>query len=208
MGLAANYDVELSLGLRKLKSRVLRRLGPEIYLEALMDVQSELTPPPGSNISISWVEDDARWMQAGEILDVLDPLQILMVKLKGTPSLREQRVHPRVKVGVPLEYGLPRDSEMFLTTTLDLSMVGLRFPSVFQVWHGLNLRLRLRLGQQSVSLWGEVIRFGSQAREFRGRLQWEVVVRFINVNPAARRALNQFIVHRLDRSRERKGVNV
>lgn len=202
MGLAANDAVELIMGPRKMKSRVIRRLGSDIYLEALPDMESELTPPRGSQVCIAWIEDDARWNQSVEVMEVLDPLQILQVKLQGKPSREEQRAHTRVKVGIPLEYGLPRDSTQYMTTTLDLSVVGLRFPCVFQVWQGLNLRLKLRLGQELIPLLGEVIRFSSQAREFRGRMQWEVVIRFIHISPTARRALNQFIAQEISRNRE------
>ncbi|MBX5467152.1 MAG: PilZ domain-containing protein [Firmicutes bacterium] len=194
MGLSPNLPVELGVGSRQVKTRVIRLLGNnEVYLDAIPELESELTPPPGSRVELAWLEDDRRFYQQGQVVDILDPLPIILLRMEGEPVHQELRSYPRIKVAVPLEYALTRQAAWSLTTTLDLSAGGLRFPSAFEVWPGLHLRLRLRLDGEVWPLVGAVVRCASKPAEWRGRLQWETAVRFLAPSPAARAAIGRFV---------------
>ncbi|MCL6563175.1 MAG: PilZ domain-containing protein [Firmicutes bacterium] len=194
MGLIPNLPVEIGVGSRTVKTRVIRLLGnKEVYLDAIPELESELTPVPGSQVEIIWTEDDRRWRQSGKVVDILDPLPIILLQMVGEPVHQELRAYPRVKVGVPLEYGLMRQPTQWMTTTIDLSAGGLRFPCAFEVWPGLHLRLRLRIGGETLSLVGAVTRAAARPREWRGRLQWETAVHFVSPSPGARQVLQRFV---------------
>lgn len=192
--LEANQTVQLLSHGRALDSRVIRRVRQEIYIDALRDMEMEFTPLPGRIIDIRWVSDDTLWAQQGAVLDVLDPVPIIVVQLRGNPVVVEFRGSLRVKVAVPLEYGLPRpDSEMFLTTTYDLSASGLRFPCAVQVWTGLQLRMSLRVEGREIKVLAKVVWVSQKAREIRGRKSWETAVQFLQIVPRDRRAIDEFV---------------
>ncbi len=192
--LEANQTVQLLSHGRALDSRVIRRVRQEIYIDALRDMEMEFTPLPGRIIDIRWVSDDTLWAQQGAVLDVLDPVPIIVVQLRGNPVVVEFRGSLRAKVAVPLEYGLPRpDSEMFLTTTYDLSASGLRFPCAVQVWTGLQLRMSLRVEGREIKVLAKVVWVSQKAREIRGRKSWETAVQFLQIVPRDRRAIDEFV---------------
>ncbi len=175
-------------------TRVIRRVRQEVYLDALKDHDMELTPLPGTTIAIRWPYDDLLYEQQGVITEVLDPVPIIVVKLQGHSQVIEQRGSLRVKVQVPLEYGLVRpDSEILMTTTFDLSATGLRFPSAVELWRGLHLKMRLRLGTHEVILLSQVTRVAPKPREIRGKKTWESAVTFIQVKPKDRVLIEQFV---------------
>ncbi len=175
-------------------TRVIRRVRQEVYLDALKDHDLELTPLPGTTVAIRWPYDDVLYEQQGIITEVIDPVPIIVVKLKGNPQAIEQRGSLRVKVQVPLEYALVRpDSEILMTTTLDLSAGGLRFPSAVELWSGLHLKLRLIISMQEIIVLGKVTRAATKAREIRGKKTWETAVSFLGIKPQDRRLIEQFV---------------
>ena len=190
---------------RVVPTRVIRRVKQEIYLDALKDHDMELTPLPGQVVHVRWAADDFLYEQAASILEVLDPIAIIVLKLTGQPRVTEQRGSLRVKVTVPLEYGLVRpDSEILMTTTLDLSASGLRFPSAVQVWSGLHLKMRLRIGPGEVAVIGQVSRVSPKAREVRGHRTWETAVTFLQLRPQDRKLLEGFVRTQYHRQKVQK----
>nr|WP_243239711.1 PilZ domain-containing protein [Sulfobacillus harzensis] len=154
----------------------------------------ELTPLPGQKIPIRWSEDETLYQQFGKVTDVLDPIPIIVVKLEGTPRVVEFRKSFRVKVALPLEYGLVRpDSEMLVTTTMDVSSTGLRFPSAVKVWAGLELKMQLRVEQRILQIVAKVVRVAAKPREVRGRQSWETAVQFTHISIADRKWLEQYV---------------
>lgn len=192
--LEANQTVQLVVRDRALGSRVLRRVRQEIYIDALQDMELEWTPMPGQPVQLRWVSDDTVWAQAAEVLDVLDPVPIIVVRLSGSAVAIEFRGSLRIKVGVPVEYSLPRPgSDTFLTTTYDLSATGLKFPCAVQVWTGLQLRLSLRVDGQEIRALGKVVWVSQKSREVRGRKSWETAVQFLQISTKERRAIDAFV---------------
>lgn len=190
---------------RVVPTRVIRRVKQEIYLDALKDHDMELTPLPGQVVHVRWAADDFLYEQAASITEVLDPIAIIVLKLTGQPRVTEQRGSLRVKVTVPLEYGLVRpDSEILMTTTLDLSASGLRFPSAVQVWSGLHLKMRLRIGPSEVTVIGQVSRVSPKAREVRGHRTWETAVTFLQLRPQDRKLLEGFVRTQYHRQKVQK----
>ncbi len=186
-------------------TRVIRRVRQEIYLDALKDHDLELTPLPGTTVAIRWPYDDLLYEQHGMITEVIDPVPIMVVRLKGNPQVIEQRGTLRVKVQVPLEYGLVRpDSEILMTTTFDLSASGLRFPSAVELWSGLHLKLRLMIAMQEVIVLGKVTRVATKSREIRGKKTWETAVTFLTINPPDRRLIEQFVKKQHSRNQLRE----
>lgn len=176
------------------RSRVIRSMRDEIYIDALRDAEMELTPMPGQKVPLRWSEEETLYQQFGRVTDVLDPIPIIVVKLEGVPRIVEFRKSFRVKVALPLEYGLIRpDSEMLVTTTIDLSSTGLRFPSAVKVWPGLELRLRLRIENRLLELRAKVVRVSSKAREIRGRQSWETAVQFTQMTVVDGKWVEQYV---------------
>ncbi len=203
VSLLPNMIIELVLGRRSVRTRVLRCLGQDVYLEALADIESELTPMPGQTFQIVWSADDMRWGQFARMVNVLETLPIMRVNLEGKPFPMEQRAVPRVRVTVPVEYGIPR-RERYLTTTLDLSIAGLRFPSAIPLWPDLSLTLGLRLGNELLNVKATVIRVDKRPRDFRGRLGWETAVRFVGMAYEDRSTLERFVKEHLRAAENRR----
>lgn len=166
----------------------------EIYIDALRDMEVELTPLPGRKIPLRWAEDDTLFQQFATVTDVLDPIPIMVVKLEGSPRVIEFRKNFRVKIALPIEYRLVRpDSELLVTTTQDISSTGLRFPSAVKLWAGLDLRLRVRVENRGIEMIAKVVRVAAKPREVRGRESWETGVQFTAINTEDRRFLDQFV---------------
>ncbi|MCY0864712.1 MAG: PilZ domain-containing protein [Sulfobacillus sp.] len=194
MALEMNQPVQLVLQRRVVRSRVIRTMKHEVYIDALRDEEMELTPLIGDKIAVRWAEDDVLYQQIGRVSEVLDPIPIIVVRLEGPPRVVEFRQATRVRVGLPLEYGLLRpDSEMLVTTTMDISSTGLRFPAAVKLWMGLELRLRVRVEQRILEVTGKVVRVAPKARELRGRQSWETAVQFTKITPGDRKLLEQFV---------------
>lgn len=192
VGLLPNMMIDLLIGTRSVRTRVLRVLGRDVYLEALPEIESELTPIPGQDFRIAWLEDDMRWSQAARMQDVLETLPIMLINLEGKPQPMDQRRVPRIKVTVPVEYGIP-NRERYLTTTLDLSSAGLRFPSAVLFWVDLDLALSLRLGARTLDVRAKIVRIDKQVKDFRGRPGFETAVRFVGLGYQERARLEQFV---------------
>ncbi|MDA8194437.1 MAG: PilZ domain-containing protein [Thermaerobacter sp.] len=193
-GLEANQPVHLIVRQRAVATRVIRCVRQEIYLDALRDNEMELTPLPNSRVPVRWILDDVLYQQVGLVLDVLDPIPILVMKLEGVAEVLEHRGALRVKVQVPVEYGMLRPgSDMLVTTTLDLSSLGLKFPSAMRVWQGLELRMTLRVETDTFSVVGRVVRVASQPRDFRGRKSWETAVQFIRISSQDRQQIERYV---------------
>lgn len=194
MALEMNQPVQLVLQRRVVRSRVIRTMKQEVYIDALRDEEMELTPLIGDKIAVRWAEDDVLYQQIGRVSEVLDPIPIIVVHLEGPPRVVEFRQATRVRVGLPLEYGLLRpDSEMLVTTTMDISSTGLRFPAAVKLWMGLELRLRVRVEQRILEVTGKVVRVAPKARELRGRQSWETAVQFTKIAPGDRKLLEQYV---------------
>lgn len=188
-------------------TRVIRCVKQEIYLEALKDHDLELTPLPGQTVQVRWISDDCLFEQPAEITEVLDPIPMIVLKLIGDVHMIEQRGSLRVKVTVPLEYGLLRaGSEVWMTTTLDLSASGLRFPSSVRVWNGLHLKMRLLVDHNAVEVVGQVNRVSAKPREIRGHKTWETAVTFLQVKPQDRQTLENFVRAQYQRQQHKKGA--
>ncbi len=194
MFLEANQPIQIVFQNRSVPSRVIRSVRDEVYIDALRDAEMELTPLPGQKVPLRWSEDETLYQQFGKVTDVLDPIPIIVVKMEGTPRVVEFRKSFRVKVALPLEYGLVRpDSELLVTTTLDISATGLRFPSAVKVWAGLELRMRLRVEQRALEVIGKVVRVAPKPREVRGRESWETAVQFTVMTVPDRKWLDQYV---------------
>lgn len=192
--LEANQPIQLVLGGHTVTSRVIRCVRQEVYVDALRDSELELTPLPGRILALRWTDDDTLWEQQGQVMDVLDPIPIIVFKMHGSPKVVEKRSALRVKMAIPIEYGLLRpDSEMLVTTTTDVSSAGLRFPCAVKVWLGLQLRLLVKLDQQRVALVCRVVRVSPRPREIRGRQSWDTAVQFIHMSPRDRRIVDNFV---------------
>ena len=202
MGLVPNMMIEMVIGTRSVRTRVLRVLGRDVYLEALPDIESELTPVPGQVFEVVWLEDEMRWSQSARMKDVLETLPIMLINLEGKPRTSDQRQVPRVKATIPVEYGLPH-RERYLTTTIDLSVGGLRFPSVIPLWVDLDLTLVLTIGSETVVVRAKVVRADKHPRDFRGRPGWETAVRFVGVGTRERAILETFVFTHLKPQRSR-----
>lgn len=192
VGLLPNMMIDLLIGTRSVRTRVLRVLGRDVYLEALPEIESELTPIPGQDFRVAWSEDDMRWSQAARMQDVLETLPIMLINLEGKPQHMDQRRVPRIKATVPVEYGIP-NRERYLTTTLDLSSAGLRFPSAVLFWVDLDLALSLRLGARTLEVRAKIVRIDKQVKDFRGRPGFETAVRFVGLGYQERARLEQFV---------------
>lgn len=192
--LESNQPVHLIVRQRPVATRVIRCVKHEVYLDALRDNEMELTPMPKTYVPIRWALDDGLYEQLGQVLEVLDPIPIIVIQMQGVPKVIEQRGAIRVRVQIPIEYGLVRPgADMLVTTTLDLSSLGLRFPSAVKVWTGLELRMTIRIEAQSYAVIGRVVRVSSQPREFRGRKSWETAVQFIRMSAEARQQLEHYV---------------
>lgn len=193
-GLESNETIQLVLRDQRISSRVIRRVRQEIYVDALRDQDMALTPLPGQTVPILWNRDETLYQQLAFVVDVLDPIPIIVMRLEGEPDVVEQRKALRIKMAVPLEYGLIRPgSEMFVTTTIDLSATGLRFPCALQFWVGLELRLIIRLEGQPIEVPARVVRVAARPREIRGRKSWETAVQFLRISLKDRRIVEQFV---------------
>ncbi len=194
MGLEPNQPIYIVFMNRTVKSRVIRSMRDEVYIDALRDAEMELTPLPGQKIPMRWSDDETLYQQFAKVTDVLDPIPIIVVKLEGTPRIVEFRASFRVKASLPLEYGLLRpDSEMLVTTTLDISSTGLRFPSAVKVWSGLEMKMRMRVEQRMIELASKVVRVAPKAREVRGRESWETAVQFTHMSVGDRKFIEQYV---------------
>lgn len=194
MALEANQGIQIVFANRTVPSRVIRIMRNEIYIDALRDTELELTPLPGNKIPLRWSEDESLFQQFALVTDVLDPIPIIVVKLEGSPRVIEFRKSFRVKVALPIEYGLVRpDSELLVTTTQDISATGLRFPSAVKLWAGIDLRMRVRVESRPIELIGKVVRVDPKPREVRGRESWETGVQFTAINAADRKFLDQYV---------------
>ncbi len=194
MALEANQVIQIIFANRTVPSRVIRVMRHEIYIDALRDMEVELTPLPGRKIPLRWADDDTLLQQFATVIDVLDPIPIMVVKLEGSPRVIEFRKNFRVKIGLPIEYGLARpDSELLVTTTQDISSTGLRFPSAVKLWAGLDLRLCVRVENRGIEMVAKVVRVSAKPREVRGRESWETGVQFTTINTQDRRFLDQYV---------------
>jgi hypothetical protein len=202
MALEANQPIQIVFTNRVVSSRVIRVMRQEIYIDALRDTEVEMTPMPGRKIPLRWSDDETLFQQFGLVTDVLDPIPIIVVKLEGAPRVVEFRKSFRVRVALPVEYGLLRpDSELLVTTTQDISATGLRFPSAVKLWAGLDLRLRVRVESRSIDLIGKVVRVANKPREVRGRESWETGVQFTAISTADRRFLDEYVRRQHARAR-------
>lgn len=197
--LEANAPVIVWVGRRSFRTRVLRRLGTEVYLDALREGDAPFSPEPGQTLELRYGDDVRFWTQAVRVRDVLDPIPIMVVTLVAEPRRLEQRHAMRANLLVPLEYALVRsDAEVYATTTLDLSTIGLRFPCMFRPWTGLDLRMRLTLSRTAVPVIGRVARVARAPAQIRGHLAWETSVQFQIPPPAARRRIGEAVARALE----------
>lgn len=193
------------LGSTAARTKVIRRLGKDFYLDALREGDKSLTPHRGEQIEMRFGQDNRYWAMPIEVVDVLEPLPILIVKQAGPPQGIESRQVPRARIQIPLEYTLQKPgADVFATTTLDLSATSLRFPSVFRTWVGLELRMTLRLAQLSLNATGRVVRVAPRLAKFRGRDAWETAVQFVNISPDARKVIHDTVMQALQRETLRK----
>jgi hypothetical protein len=201
---SVNQTVWLSFGGRLAPTRVLRRVHQTLYVDALREGERDRLPFPGE-VDLCWLHDNTFWAVPVSVEELLDPIPIVVVRLRGEARVVEQRGAPRAKVLVPLEYRLARpDAEVYTTTTLDLSWDGLRFPSAFRTWVGLELRLQIRVDGVPVPAVGRVVRVAAQSSRIRGREAWETAVQFVNLSPAHRARIRALVERSLERGRRRR----
>lgn len=194
MGLEPNQIIHIVYQNRLVTSRVIRSVRNEVYIDALHDAETELTPMPGQKVPFRWSEDDALYEQEGLITDVLDPIPIMVVHMEGKPRVVELRKSYRIKAVLPVEYGLLRpDSELLVTTTLDISLTGLRFRSGVKLWNGLEMKMRVRIEQRTIEMAAKVVRVAPKPREIRGRESWETAVHYLHMSANDRAWLEQYL---------------
>lgn len=188
-------------------TRVTRRLGPLVYVDALREGDLLLTPMAGQRIVMRYQDELSYWAQDAVVMEVMDPIPMMTVRLEGTPKEVEVRSAPRAPIGLPLEYGLVKSgSETLTTTTIDVSAHGLRFPCAFRPWIGLDLRMSIRLEGDPATVVGRVVRIGEET-EMRGRPAWVTGVQFIAPSPSVRNRINDLVLRVLSHegSRGRRG---
>lgn len=197
-------EVVLVLAGRPARTRVVRRLGNDFYLDALREGDKALTPVPHQTAELRFSDQDTYWAMPVLVQGVLDPIPILVVRQTGSPRVVEQRAAPRARIQVPVDYALPRpEAPVYTTTTLDLSELGLRFPSAFRTWVGLELKLTLRLGGEDHPVLARVVRVSPHPLRIRGRPQWETAVRYGFLSPATQTKIRQTVEDALARQRRR-----
>ncbi|MCL8209251.1 MAG: PilZ domain-containing protein [Actinomycetia bacterium] len=197
-------EVTLVLAGRPARTRVVRRLGSDFYLEALREGDKALTPVPQQPAEMRFADQETYWAMPVLVQGVLDPIPILVVRQTGAPRIVEQRAAPRARIQVPLDYALPRPaSPVYTTTTLDLSELGLRFPSAFRTWVGLELKLTLRLAGEDHPILARVVRVSPHPLRIRGRAQWETAVRYGFLAPATQAKIRETVEAALARQRRR-----
>lgn len=202
MALEANQTVQIVFANRTVSSRVIRIMRHDVYIDALRDTEVELTPLPGHKISLRWSDDESLFQQLALVMDVLDPIPIIVVQLEGSARVVEFRKSFRVKVALPIEYAMVRrDSELLVTTTQDISAIGLRFPSAIKLWTGIDLRMRLRVESHAIELIGKVVRVAPKPREVRGRESWDTAVQFTAIAAADRKFVEQYVRRMHERTR-------
>ena len=134
--------------------------------------------------------------------DVLDPIPMIVARLQDTPKVVEFRKTFRVKVAIPMEYCLVRpNSEVYLTTTQDISVKGLRFPSAIKLWAGISLRVRVWVENRDI----KVVHVTGKARELRGRESWETGIQFSAISLPDRRFLEEYVRRQHARARVHGG---
>lgn len=189
-------------------TRMLRRVKSIFYIRALREGERHLTPAPGQAVEIRWEEGNHFYGLPGVVEEILEPIPIVLIRQTAEGRLIERRGAPRAKVLIPVEYAMARPgSEVYTTTTLDLSWEGLRFPSAFRAWLGLELRMELRIDGETVAVVGRVVRVAAEPNDVRGRQAWETAVQFMNLAPAGRARIRALVERVLAREevRERKG---
>jgi hypothetical protein len=196
-GPANNDAVRLLIAGRALPTRVRRRVGPELYLDALREGDEEFTPAIDDVLTLRFEDDLSYWAQQVRVSEIMDPIPVIVVQLMGEPAEIEVRAAPRARVGVPVEYALVKPgAPSYTTTTVDLSASGLRFPCAFQPWIGLDLKLSLKIDREDVPLLGRVVRVGA-VTEMRGRPAWMTAVQFVAPSPSARNRISALVLRML-----------
>jgi c-di-GMP-binding flagellar brake protein YcgR len=189
-----NQPVQIVVDGHVVRSRVIRHVKDEVYIDALSDEDVDRTPRIGQTVWIRWADDDTLYQQSAVIRDILDPVPIMVAVLRDRSTVIEFRQAPRIRVGLPLEYGLKRPgSEIFVTTTMDISSQGLKFPAAQKYWLGLELRCRIRVDKRVMDLSARVVRVSNKPKEIRGRMSWETAVQFVTLLPDDRKWLEQYV---------------
>ncbi len=202
---AVHQTVWLNLRGHLAPTRILRRVHQAVYVGALREGERELTPFPGDEVDLCWEQDSTFWALKVSVEEVLEPIPILVLRAVGEARAMERRGSPRAKVLIPIEYRLAKPgSEVFTTTTMDLSWDGLRFPSAFRTWLGLELRMQVRIDQVEIPLVGRVVRVAPQPQRIRGREAWETGVQFVNLPPPSRDRIRSLVDQALSQHRGRR----
>ncbi len=114
--LEADAPVLVQVSGRSFRTRVIRRLGAEVYLDALREGDASFAPEPGQTLELRYGDEVRFWTQTVRVRDVLDPIPIMVVTLVAEPRRLEQRHAIRANLLVPLEYALVRsDAEVYAT---------------------------------------------------------------------------------------------
>ena len=204
-----NQPIWLKHGDRMAPTRVLRRVNAILYIHALREGDRHLTPGPGQEVEIRFEEGGINFYSIpGVVEEVMDPIPVVLIRITGPARLIERRGAPRVKILIPLEYSMARPgSEIYTTTTLDLSWEGLRFPAAFRAWLGLELKMELRVDGENVPVTGRVVRVAPDPNDVRGREAWETAVQFMNLNPAGQARIRALVERVLasEHRRQRRG---
>ncbi len=197
--------VYLVLGSQSLATRIIRREENDLYLDAVRDVDAVLRARQA--VWLRWAYEDGLLQQAVRVLEVLDPLPIVHVRLEGRAEAVEPRATPRVRAALDMEYGLvmPR-SDHAVATTWDVSAEGLRFLAPVEMWPGLDLEIRLHLDGRSWLLLARVVRVTPWRRPRDEARGFHIAVVFIKPPRAARLALDRFV--RRERMRQRRQTPV
>lgn len=204
-----NQPAWLKCGDHLAPTRVIRRVKAVYYVQALREGERHLTPAPGQAVEVRWEDGNHYYGLPGVVEEVLEPIPIVLIRATAEATVIERRGAPRVKILIPVEYAMARPgSNVYTTTTLDLSWEGLRFPAAFQGWIGLELRMELRVDGQNVPVVGRVVRVAPDPSDVRGRQAWETAVQFINLAPAGRariRALVERVLAQQTQGRRKGG---
>lgn len=181
--------------------RLIRQMDSKIYSDVVFDRDWVLIPPVGQRIAVRWADDDALYQQEGTLSEILARASIFVIVLKDTPVSVEKRSHLRIRVAVPIEYRMLRsDSPTFNATTIDLSSVGLRFPSSIPLWKGLHLKMTLRIPDKRIALLGEVVRAASVPTEIHRVSAWETAIAYKEITAIDKRWVEQYILAQINRN--------
>jgi hypothetical protein len=190
----------------RLPIRIIRQLDNAVYCDTLAERDWGFIPPLGETVALRWVTDDhSVYQQEGKLSEILTHAAIFVIIVQGVPQIIEQRHHLRVSLAIPIEYQMLRTGAIsYAATTIDLSSVGLRFPSAIPLWKNLHLKIRLHLPSTELSLRAKIVRISAMPVEIHRSEAWDTAISYIQITEPDRQLLEEFVQVHAQRHRQQK----